>query len=170
MSCSPTLSLSVHLHTDLPLFVCFCGCACVCVGVCERERVCLHVLYALSACSQLIKTQCQLSCFLPACLPGVCSFRHRPPLLYLISLHLPSPPSPSLSCYSTPIISLVFALDTLLALHPLHTLLRSASLLLISKLQTSRWSDNTQSVTCFVSRGTFWLGDQSQPENRLSQT
>lgn len=73
------LSVSVLFHSDLPLFVCVLMCV----------RVCLHVLYALSDCSQLIKTQCQLSCFQPACLPGVCSSRHHA---------LPPPPSPPPAC------------------------------------------------------------------------
>lgn len=74
--CSSTVSVSVHLHSYLLLFVC----VLVCV------RVSPHVLYALSACSQLIKTQCQLSCFLLACFPGVTSSRHQPPLLLILLL------------------------------------------------------------------------------------
>lgn len=56
-------------------------CTVICLFTCEMcVHVFPHVLYALSACSQLIKTQCQLSCFLPAWLPGVCSSRQQPAL------------------------------------------------------------------------------------------
>lgn len=89
-----------------------------------------------------------------------------PALLSSTSVHLtPSPSSPlSLSCYSTATVSLLFALDTLLT--PSRTLQPFVDV----KTENITLSDNTHSITCFVSRGTFWLGKQSQPENRLSQT
>lgn len=58
MLCSSTLCVICHLSQ-------WSASVCVCFGVCMW--VCLHVLCALSACSQLIKTQRQLSCFLPVC-------------------------------------------------------------------------------------------------------
>lgn len=124
MSCH-SLSVCTSVRSDLLL----CVCVCVCL------RVSLHALYALSACSQLIKTQCQLSCFLPACLLQVQAWTSssssssfspasslrlfnpfltlgqalsllRPALRLLsTSLDLPSPPFPSLSSYSTPTLS-----------------------------------------------------------------
>lgn len=127
----------------LPLFLLPAQSTSVCVRFClfVCVRVCPHVLYALSACSQLIKTHCRLSCFPPACLPGGCSSTHQTPSTLLscsplTSPHLPSPPSPSLHCYPTPIISLLFAHDTSLLLHPHGTFLHSL-VLLISKLKTS---------------------------------
>lgn len=60
--------------------------------VCFLPFIAFYVLYALSASSQLIKAQCQLSCFLSACLPSVCSFRHHLPLL--LSSPLPQFTSP----------------------------------------------------------------------------
>lgn len=135
--CSSTLSVSVHLHCNLPLV------ACVWVCVCVHAHVCPHVLSALSVCSQLIKTQCQLSCFLPACLSGVCSSGHQlpahphphplTPLLYFTS----PPLSPISLIKKGPIISPLCALDMELLPSP-------RSLLLISKLKTSHCQTRPQ--------------------------
>lgn len=81
---SPPLCCLFPLSQCLYICTVICLCLWVCFGVCVCVSVYLHVLYALSACSQLIKTQCQLSCFLPVCLPCVCSSRHQPPLLLLL--------------------------------------------------------------------------------------
>lgn len=68
-------------------------CVRFCLFVCVR--VCPHVLYALSACSQLIKTHCRLSCFPPACLPGGRSSTHQPPSTLPSCAPLTSPHSTS---------------------------------------------------------------------------
>lgn len=150
------------LHSNLPLFVCVFRYVCACV--------CLHVLYALSACSQLIKTQCQLSCFLPACLHGVYSSRHQPPLLcspLLLSLTSPRLTSslPHLPHYPvTQCPSLASSLPLTPCCSPtlFPHLPPLCSLLLMSKFQNITLSENPR-----LSHAT--LGDEhSGWENNLS--
>lgn len=178
--------ISSPLSFSPPPSQCLYICTVICLFTCEKcVPVFPHVLYALSACSQLIKTQCQLSCFLPAWLPGVCSSRQQPPLpppllrlarplssnlrsdffflLFHLTLHL----SLSLSLS----VSLNHPVTQLLLLLPLtfssftHSA-PSSILVFMSKLKTS----HCQTVTCFIRRRTFRVGKQSLPENRPSPT
>lgn len=119
-------SLIRHLHSDLPLFACvfWCVCLCACPSTCPACFVSLQ-----SADKDTVPAQL-FSASLASAAPGVNLLFSPPP-------HLTSPPSPSLPGFSAPIINLLFALDTLLLLHPLHTFPPLCSLLLMSKLKTS---------------------------------
>lgn len=135
------------------------GCVCVCVSVCLPTRPACFVSQQ-SADKNPVPAQLFSVCLPPQCLQLQAS-PSSPALLSSTSVHLtPSPSSPlSLSCYSMATVSLLFALDTLL------TSSRTLQPFVDVKTENITLSDNTHSVTCFVSRG-----KQSQPENRLSQT
>lgn len=82
------LEFAAQISTPvLCLFLVWCLHVCT-DGCCTWSvRALLFVcLSTLSACSQLIKAWCQLSCFLPCCLSGVTSSRHHLPLLLVLLL------------------------------------------------------------------------------------
>lgn len=115
LCCVPPLSGCASAQWST--FVCWCVlvCLCTCLSSCPACFVSLQ-----SADTDTVPAQLFSACLPPWRLQLQASTSSS--LHYLTS---PLPLSPSLPCYLTPIISLLFALDTPLLLHPLHTFHRS---------------------------------------------
>lgn len=123
-------------------------------------------LSTLSACSQLIKAWCQLSCFLPCCLSGVTSSRHHLPLLLVLLLRSCSSSHlnwvvPSLNSLRTLLLDFAspyFFFSSAVPYHPvtLETLLPSSPVCDYMRLTPKHHSFKT--VTCFERSGTLCFG------------
>lgn len=127
---SPALSFACAIYICLCAFLFVCVCSCL-----STRPVCFVSLQ--SADKDTLPAQLFSTCLSPWWLQLHTSTSLYSPVL--LSPHLTPPPlspSPSLHCYPTPIISLLFAHDTSLLLHPHGTFLHSL-VLLISKLKTS---------------------------------
>lgn len=189
------ISFSCVLPLSLCLYICtVCFCLCVFWCVCTSLSECLVCFVSLqSADKDAMPAQ-----LFPACLPpwrlqlqaSTSPPTPSPPFPALFARSfiwaVPSPPTP----IQTPLLTSPFPhlphvphypvtqLPSLASSMPLtlcfsFTLIHLppfCSLLLMLKTQNITLSDNTQTITCFVKRGTVWLRKPSQPENRLSQT